>query len=55
MGIDPYQITYLEKIDQWLGPIRDSLIEQRGETWRSVQSPFQLIPEIPAHQDIRLG
>jgi len=45
--------AYLEKADQWLGPIRDSLIEQRGETWRSVQKPFQLIPEIPAHQGIR--
>jgi len=55
MDIDPYQIPYLEKADQWLGPIRDSLIEQRGETWRSVQKPFQLIPEIPAHQGIRLG
>ena len=55
MGIDPYHITYLEKADQWLGPIQDSLIEQRGETWRSVQTPFQLIPEIHAHQGIRLG
>jgi uncharacterized protein (DUF362 family) len=55
MGIDPYRITYLEKADQWLGPIRDSLIEQRGETWRSVQTPFQLVPEIPAQQGIQLG
>ena len=54
MGIDPNQIPYLEQADQWLGPIRDTLIEQRGETWHSVQSPFQLIPEIPAHQTIRL-
>jgi len=55
MGIEPSRITYLKKSDQWLGPIRDSLIEQRGETWHSVQKPFKLLPEIPAHQDIRLG
>ncbi len=55
MGINPHQIPYLDEADQWLGPIRDSLIEQRGETWHSVQTPFQLIPEIPAHQKIRLG
>ncbi len=55
MGIDPYRISYLEEADQWLGPIRNSLIEQRGETWRSVHTPFKLIPEIPAHQNIRLS
>jgi len=55
MGIDPYRITYLEKADQWLGPIRDSLIEQRGERWGTVHTPFRLQPDIPAHQGIRLG
>ncbi len=55
MGIDPYRLSYLEEADQWLGPIRDSLIEQRGETWRSVRTSFKLIPEIPAHQNIRLS
>ena len=55
MGINPQKIEYLGKADQWLGPIRDVLIEQRGETWHSVQAPFQLIPEIPAHQNIRSG
>jgi uncharacterized protein (DUF362 family) len=54
MGINPYQIAYLRKADQWLGPIHESLIDQRGESWRTVQHPFALLPEIPAHQDIRL-
>jgi len=55
MGIDPYRISYLKKSDQWLGPIQDSLIQQRGEPWPSVQQPFALIPEIPAQQGIRLA
>jgi hypothetical protein len=54
MGIDPSRISYLKKADQWLGPIQDIAIEQRGETWQAVQTPFQLEPEIPAHQGIRL-
>ena len=54
MGINPHTIEYLRKADQWLGPIHDSLIDQRGESWRTVHHPFELIPEIPAHQGIRL-
>ena len=54
MGINPYKIDYLKTADQWLGPIHDSFIEHRGESWKAVQYPFALIPEIPAHQDIRL-
>ena len=55
MGINPDKIEYLRKADQWLGPIHESLIEQRGESWRTVHRPFALIPEIPAHQGIRLS
>jgi uncharacterized protein (DUF362 family) len=54
MGIDPSRISYLKKADQWLGPIQDISIEQRGEPWQAVQTPFQLEPDIPAHQGIRL-
>jgi uncharacterized protein (DUF362 family) len=54
MGIDPHKIEYLRKADQWLGPLHESLIEQRGESWRTVHRPFALVPEIPAHQGIRL-
>ncbi len=55
MGINPSRIYYLNKADQWLGPIQEKAIKQRGETWESVQNPFTLIPEIPAHQNIRLA
>lgn len=54
MGIDPSRIPYLKIADQWLGPIQELTIEQRGEGWRSVQVPFALEPEIPAHQNLRL-
>jgi uncharacterized protein (DUF362 family) len=54
MGINPNKIEYLRKADQWLGPIHESLIEQRGESWEHVYHPFALVPEILAHQGIRL-
>ncbi|WNM61936.1 DUF362 domain-containing protein [Candidatus Nitrospira neomarina] len=53
MGINPDKIEYLRKADQWLGPIHESLIEQRGESWRTVHRPFALVPDIPAHQGLR--
>ena len=54
MGIDPYKVSYLERADNWLGPISDRSIEQRGETIASVQTNFELIDTIPAQQGIRL-
>jgi uncharacterized protein (DUF362 family) len=54
MGIDPYKVSYLERADNWLGPIGDGSIEQRGETIASVQTNFELIDTIPAQQGIRL-
>jgi uncharacterized protein (DUF362 family) len=55
MGIDPYKVSYLERADNWLGPISDGSIEQRGETIASVQTNFELIDTIPAQQGIRLA
>lgn len=55
MGIDPYKVSYLEQADNWLGPISDGSIEQRGETIASVQTNFELIDTIPAQQGIRLA
>ena len=55
MGIDPYQISYLERADNWLGPIANKLIEQRGEAIGSVRTNFNLIETIPAHQGLRLA
>ena len=55
MGIDPYKVSYLERADNWLGPISDRSIEQCGETIASVQTNFELIDTIPAQQGIRLA
>jgi uncharacterized protein (DUF362 family) len=54
MGINPHRIEYLYKADQWLGPVHEPFIEQRGESWRAVLHPFALVTEVPAHQNIRL-
>jgi uncharacterized protein (DUF362 family) len=54
MGIDPYKVSYLERADNWLGPIGEGAIEQRGETIASVRTNFNLLDEIPAHRGIRL-
>jgi uncharacterized protein (DUF362 family) len=54
MGIDPYKVSYLEQADNWLGPIGDGSIEQRGESIASVRTNFELIDTIPAQQGIRL-
>src|SRR5690349_7736720 len=43
MGIDPYKVSYLEQADNWLGPIGEKSIEQRGETVVSIQTDFKLI------------
>ena len=55
MGIDPYKVSYLERADNWLGPIDERAIEQRGETIASVRTNFNLIERIPAHQRLRLA
>jgi uncharacterized protein (DUF362 family) len=54
MGIDPYRVSYLERADNWLGPISEGAIEQRGETIVTVRTNFNLIETIPAHQGLRL-
>ena len=46
MGIDPSRIDYLQMAaDRGLGVIEEAHVEQRGETIRSVQSPFELISD----------
>lgn len=55
MGIDPYKVSYLERADNWLGPISGAAIEQRGESVNSVRTNFNLIETIPAHQGLRLA
>jgi uncharacterized protein (DUF362 family) len=55
MGIDPYKVSYLERADNWLGPIAEGAIEQRGEPITSVRTNFNLIETIPAHRGLRLA
>jgi uncharacterized protein (DUF362 family) len=55
MGLDPYKVSYLERADNWLGPISEGAIEQRGETIASVRTNFNLIESIPAHRGLRLA
>lgn len=55
MGVDPYKVSYLEQADNWIGPIGDEPIEQRGEPIASVRTTFELIDSIPAFRNIRLA
>ena len=43
MDLDPAQVPYLQIAANRLGPIEDSLIDQRGEPWRPLMSPFQIL------------
>ncbi len=43
MGFEPAKIEYLKLAANRLGPIDDAFIYDRGEHWRNVASPFQLI------------
>ena len=54
MGINPRKIEYLAIADEWLGPIRESRIRQRGESWKTVRSDFQLLDFIEAQRGLRL-
>jgi uncharacterized protein (DUF362 family) len=52
MGLVPQRIEYLSLAQGWLGPLDDGLIEQRGEAWQSVASPFHVLDE-PHLQKLR--
>ena len=43
MGFEPKKIEYLQLAANRLGPIDESLIDQTGEPWRDVASPFKII------------
>ena len=48
MGIDPGSVDYFSVAEGWLGPIDPRSIDQRGEAWAPVASPFKLVKEIEA-------
>ena len=52
MGFDPSRIEYLQLADNRLGPVSDDCILQRGESWHTVASPFDVIDE-PRLQQLR--
>ena len=54
MGISPKKIPYLKHASGRLGAIRESNIEQRGESIASVQEEFQIHDYIPAHRGLKL-
>ena len=55
MGINPGKIKYLaDAADQRLGPVRESRIRQRGESWKSVRTDFQLLDFIEDQRGLRL-
>lgn len=54
MGIDAEKIPYLKASQHKIGPVSSENIEQLGEKIDAVRKYYKLIPEIPAHRDIRL-
>lgn len=43
MQLEPTRISYLSLAARRLGPIDDHFIEQRGENWRELSQPFQIL------------
>jgi uncharacterized protein (DUF362 family) len=43
MGLEPSRVSYLNLAADWLGPIDNRRISQRGERWQSVVSPFEIL------------
>jgi len=51
IGLQPKRIEYLQ-LGKRLGPIDEAHITQRGEKWRELASPFQIV-EVPHLQRLR--
>lgn len=45
MGLQPRKVTYLGLVENRLGPLSAGRIVQRGESWESVASPFEILDE----------
>lgn len=45
MGLDPTKIEYLRLASHHLGTIDDDYLDQRGEAWQDVRSPFHILDE----------
>lgn len=53
MQLDPTSIDYLRLAVRRMGPLDDSRIEQRGEAWQELSTPFEILDE-PHLQRLRL-
>ena len=52
MGIDPHRVPHLAAASEWLGPVREDRIVQRGEPVAAVRTDFRLLE---AHRARALG
>src|SRR5690606_1369259 len=52
IGLQPSQIGYLRRAGRAMGPIHERGIVQRGESWRELATPFQLV-DFPHIQRLR--
>ena len=52
MGLDPAAVSYLQLAAGTLGPIASRQIDQLGERWEDVASPFQIL-DVPHLQQLR--
>jgi uncharacterized protein (DUF362 family) len=52
MGFDPDKVSYLQLADNRLGPVDARFIDQNGERWQDVASPFRTI-DAPHIRDLR--
>jgi uncharacterized protein (DUF362 family) len=43
MGFEPLEVSYLNLANGLLGPVQDRRIEQRGEAWQKLVSPFTIL------------
>lgn len=43
MGIAPERISYLSLAANRLGPIANQLVQQQGERWEALASPFRIL------------
>lgn len=53
MDVDPRQVPYLHLAADRLGPLDDRLIEQRGERWQPLASPFEVLDKPHLHDLVR--
>lgn len=53
MGLDPTRISYLKLAAGSLGPVNEAAIEERGESWRRLASPFQILDK-PHLEQLRM-